>query len=207
MTAGRGGIDEGYVKYSSRWRPGPAPDAALVAELERWRRPLFDAGLIGYSAEHRVGYGNLSIRATDGFVISGTQTGHVETTTGEHYALVTDVDPEANTVHCTGPVQASSEAMTHAALYALSADIGAVVHVHSAALWRRYRDRLPTTAPEVAYGTPEMAAAFADLWHDGDFRQRAVAVMAGHEDGLVSVGPDLAVAAKRMLDLAGAPGG
>lgn len=202
MTADHGGIDEGYVKYGSRWQPGPAPDAALVAELERWRRPLFDAGLIGYSAEHRVGYGNLSVRAANGFVISGTQTGHVETTTGEHYALVTDVDLDANTVYCTGPIQASSEAMTHAALYGLSADIGAVVHVHSAALWRRYRGRLPTTAPAVAYGTPEMAEAFADLWHHGDFRERAVAVMAGHEDGLVSIGPTLADATTRMLDLA-----
>lgn len=200
--AGHGGIDEGYIKYSSRWQPGPAPDAALVANLERWRRPLFDAGLIGYSAEYRVGYGNLSVRAADGFVISGTQTGHIEATTGEHYALVTDVDLDGNSVCCTGPVQASSEAMTHAALYALSPDIGAVVHVHSAALWRRYRDRLPTTAPAVAYGTPEMAAAFADLWHHGDFRNRSVAVMAGHEDGLVSVGPALADAAGRMLELA-----
>jgi ribulose-5-phosphate 4-epimerase/fuculose-1-phosphate aldolase len=202
VTAGRGEIDEGYVKYSSRWQPGPAPDAALVAELERWRRPLFDAGLIGYSTAHSVGYGNLSVRAANGFVISGTQTGHVATTTGEHYALVTNVDLEANTVDCTGPIQASSEAMTHAALYGLSADIGAVVHVHSAALWQRYRDRLPTTASAVAYGTPEMAAAFADLWHYGDFRERAVAVMAGHEDGLVSIGPTLAHAATRMLELA-----
>lgn len=202
MTGQHGGIDEGYVKYHSHWQAGPPPDADLVGELERWRRPLYDAGLIGYSDEHRVGFGNLSIRTPDGFVISGTQTGHIEKTDGEHYALVTRVDLEANAVYCTGPVQASSEAMTHAALYALSAGINAVVHVHSAAMWRRYRDRLPTTAETVAYGTPEMAAAFATLWQRGEFRERRVAIMAGHEDGIVSVGPTLAAAATRILDLA-----
>ncbi len=206
MTTGNGHIDEGYVKYRSRWLPGPAADATLVAELERWRRPLFEAGLIGYSAKHRVGFGNLSVRAPDGFVISGTQTGHVAATTGDHYALVTGVDMAANTVFCTGPVQASSEAMTHAALYELSPHIDAVVHVHSADLWHRYRGRLPTTPATVAYGTPQMASAFAELWQSGDFRQRCLAVMAGHEDGLVSVGPTLADAASRILDLAERPG-
>jgi ribulose-5-phosphate 4-epimerase/fuculose-1-phosphate aldolase len=199
-------IDEGYIKYVSRWTEGPPPDAALAAELERWRKPLFDAGLVGHYAELGVGYGNLSVRAgTAGrFVITGTQTGHLDSTGPEHYALVTQTDIPHNTVWSTGPVRASSEAMTHAAIYALSPAINAVVHVHSAALWQQYRDVLPTTSADVPYGTPAMAAEFTRLWTAGHFRESGLAVMAGHEEGIVSIGESLAEAAERLLALAAA---
>lgn len=196
-----GTIDEGYVKYDSRWQEGPPPDADAVRELDAWRRPLFEAGLIGHYAEHDVGYGNLSVRTAAGFVISATQTGHLKHTTGAHYALVTDVDIAANRVTSIGPLPPSSESMTHAALYALSPAICAVVHVHSRKLWRRHVDTLPTTASSVAYGTPDMAREFARLWHRTAFADVRIAVMAGHEDGLVSVGPTLEDAAARLLKL------
>ena len=197
-------IDEGYIKYDSRWTPGPAPDPALVADIERWRRPLYAAGLIGHYEDLGVGFGNLSVRTADEgqFVITGTQTGHLETTAPEHYALVTRTDIAANTVWSTGPVNASSEAMTHAAIYALSAEVGAVVHVHSKALWQRFLDVLPTTRADVAYGTPAMADEFTRLWSKGRFRNDGLAVMAGHDEGIVSIGADIAEAAERVLALA-----
>ena len=194
-------IDEGYVKYDSRWTKGPAPDADAVAMLEKCRRPLFEAGLIGHYAEHGVGYGNLSVRTDGGFVISATQTGHVEHTSGEHYVLVSEVDIAANRVTSIGPLPPSSEAMTHAALYALTPAIAAVVHVHSAELWRTYIDRLPTTDRAVPYGTPEMAREFSRLWHRSAFAETGVAVMAGHDEGVVSVGATLDEASQRILDL------
>ena len=84
-------IDEGYIKFDSDWTQGPEPDAATVALLRSWRRPLFEAGLIGHYAHLGVGFGNISVRvAGGGFVISRTQTGHLSDTTGAHYALVTD---------------------------------------------------------------------------------------------------------------------
>ncbi len=201
-------IDEGYIKYVSRWTQGPAPDAELTAELETWRRPLYAAGLIGHYDELGVGFGNLSVRAGDAtFVITGTQTGHLDITTGEHYALVTRTDVASNTVWSSGPVEASSEAMTHAAIYALSDAIQAVVHVHSRELWTRYGNVLPTTDAAVAYGTPEMAAEFARLWSQHRFRNDGLAVMAGHEEGIVSIGTSLREATKRVLALAGQPSG
>ena len=197
-------IDEGYVKYTSDWQPGPEPDDALVSLMEEWRRPLHAAGLIGHYVEHSVGYGNISVRAAAAgqFVISGTQTGHLERTGGEHYALVVLADIAANSVSSIGPVKPSSEALTHAALYALSPSINAVVHIHSSELWQSLRDTLPTTDAEIAYGTPAMAHEFERLWQQSDFPRRGIAVMAGHEEGLVSVGKSLEQAAKRMLDLA-----
>ena len=195
-------IDEGYVKYQSDWLEGAAPDDGIVAELDRWRAPLYEAGLIGHDDTHNVGFGNLSVRA-DGaeFVISGTQTGHLETTGPEHYCRVTAVDADANRVTCVGPIQASSESLTHAALYALDPEIRAVVHVHCRELWERYRGAFPTTRPEVRYGTPEMAREFERLWLETDFPGARLAVMAGHDDGLVSIGDSLQQAAEAMLTL------
>jgi len=196
-------IDEGYVKYVSHWTPGPPVGASAADALDAWRRPLFDAGLIGHYADLGIGFGNLSMRygAPGQFLISGTQTGHLHETTGAHYALVTACDVEANSVACEGPVQASSEAMTHAAVYALDPGIGAVVHVHNRTMWARYRDRLPTTADDIEYGTPEMAREFARLYAETDFPASGVAVMAGHEEGLIGFGTTLEEAATRMLRL------
>ena len=197
------GIDEGYVKYVCDWVEGPAPDASFVDDLNRWRAPLYAANLIGHDDRYDVGFGNLSVRGPgEGqFVISGTQTGHIEATTSEHYALVTGVDIAANRVTCLGPIHASSEAMTHAAIYGLDPAIGAVVHVHSSALWSRYRGELPTTDESVAYGTPAMAAEFERLWRESEFSKNGLAVMAGHDDGLVSIGATLEAATERMLAL------
>ncbi len=196
-------IDEGVVKYQSFWTRAPAPHAAVVDELETWRRPLFEAGLIGEYEEHGIGYGNISARCGEPgqFMISGTQTGHLATTDKSHYAVVTSWSVHGNRVCCVGLSQASSEAMTHAAIYQLDQHIGAIVHVHSAELWRQNLDRLPTTSRDVPYGTPEMANEFRRLYVDNDFRKTQLAVMGGHEDGILSFGRSLEEAATRVLDL------
>jgi hypothetical protein len=102
-------------------------------------------------------------------------------------------------VVCEGPVQASSEALTHAAIYALDAGVRAVVHVHDADTWHELIDRIPTTSREVTYGTPEMAREFQRLYEETDFAERGVAVMGGHDEGIVSLGKDIKQAAERVL--------
>ncbi|MDJ0748258.1 MAG: class II aldolase/adducin family protein [Woeseiaceae bacterium] len=196
--------DEGYIKYESAWAPGPPPAAAVAEELDRWRHELFVLGLIGYDGEHEVGYGNISIHATQPgqFYISGTQTGHLEHTDRSHYTLVTSCDIQTNRVTCCGPVEASSEAMTHAAIYRVNLGIRAVVHVHSAELWKSTQGVLPTTNPAVAYGTPAMADEFRRLYVHGHLADVGIAVMAGHEGGLISFGATLEHAATRILSLA-----
>jgi len=196
-------LDEGYVKYQSYWSETPAPDPAAALLLEKWRLPLFAAGLVGHYKELGVGFGNMSIRSRDPrqFLITGTQTGHIASTTEQHYSLVTDYDIERNEVRCSGPVQASSEAMTHAAIYELDPSIAAVVHVHSKALWDEHRNSLPTTSPDVAYGTPEMAIEFRRLHADTAFGLQGIAVMGGHEEGLIGIGESLEKAAARILAL------
>ena len=196
-------IDEGYIKYVSNWTRGPAPDHAATSLLAKWRRPLHAAGLVGHYADLGVGYGNISarFRGTDQFVISGTQTGDLTDTCGDHYALVTGYDIERNQVSCVGPVEASSETLTHAALYELHPGIGAVVHIHDRRMWDELLHRAPTTAADIGYGTPEMAQEFARLYRETEFPHRGIAVMAGHDEGVVCIGKSLEQAATRALRL------
>jgi ribulose-5-phosphate 4-epimerase/fuculose-1-phosphate aldolase len=198
-------IDEGVIKYRRRWEQTPALDAKEIAELVRWRRPLYAAGLIGHLEKEAVGYGNLSVRAEDDglFLISGTQTGHLPDLGPQHFALVTNCDIERNMIECRGPVEASSEAMTHGSIYALDDTIRAVVHVHSPELWVGLRSSLPATDAAVAYGTPQMAEEFRRLFRDSEFAVIGVARMAGHENGLVSIGRTVREAAERILALSG----
>jgi L-ribulose-5-phosphate 4-epimerase len=196
-------IDEGYIKYRSHFKETAPPDSSAARLLEEWREPLFAAGLIGHYKELGVGFGNISIRCGDPgqFLITGTQTGHIASTTDQHYSLVTGYNIESNEVFCSGPVQASSEAMTHAAIYEFDASIAAIVHVHSKTLWDKHLNRLPTTSPGVAYGTPEMAREFRRLYADSTFGSEGIAVMGGHEEGLISFGESLEQAAAKILAL------
>jgi len=195
-------IDEGYTKYACDWRRGPPLPDETIAELNACRNQLFDAGLVGYYEQHGVGFGNLSIRAPDGgFIISGTQTGHLERTDARHWTLVIGYDIDTNGVICEGPVQASSEALTHAAIYELDPEIQAIAHVHSGELWHRLIDRIPTTSRDVPYGTPDMAREFGRLYRETDLAEYRAAVMGGHDEGLVAFGRDIGEATERVLSL------
>ncbi len=196
-------IDEGVIKYDSHWRKTEPLNNVEIASLIRWRRPLYGAGLIGHHEDHGIGFGNLSIRAgTEGqFVISGSQTGHIVEPGAEHYALVEDYDIDRNRVYSSGACEASSESMSHAAIYELDPDIGAVVHAHSEKLWAGLKGSAATTDADIAYGTPEMAREFRRLFSESDFQKTGIAVMAGHDSGLVSIGSSLQEAAERILSI------
>lgn len=195
-------IDEGYTKYRVHWLPSEPLDYPQLRTLCHWRSKLHQAGLIGEYSELGIGFGNLSARLDDGcsFLISGTQTGGLQASSPQQFALVTGVDLTQNSVDCTGPVQASSEAMTHAAVYAADGTVRAVVHAHSSALWQHALSRLPLIPAEVAYGTPEMAAAFAALMTDPESRRHGIVAMAGHDEGLLAVGSTVEEASRRLLD-------
>ena len=196
-------IDEGYIKFDINWTPTEPVACPEIDELNRWREPLVEAGLIGHYEDLDIGYGNLSARLPFGgkFVISGTQTGHIRRTGNEHYSVVTDFDVDANRLVCRGAVRASSESLTHAAIYGADATVNAVVHVHQPRLWQALRGILRTTPADAAYGTPAMARALATLCHDHEFRSSGVAVMAGHDAGLIAVGTTIGEAATRVLAL------
>ena len=196
---------EGYTKYRCDWtRSGPPLPLEALQALMAGRERLYVAGLIGHDTAQKVGFGNISQRhpfLPDQFVISGTQTGHLSPLGLDHFSLVTRTDIDRNQLWCEGPVQASSESLTHAAVYTLLPAYQAVAHVHSRALWERYYDTWPLTHPEVPYGSPEMAAEVARLFQESDLPTRRCLVMGGHQDGLLSFGETVDEAVDRLLSL------
>ncbi|MFQ5634034.1 MAG: class II aldolase/adducin family protein [Gammaproteobacteria bacterium] len=196
-------IDEGYVKFACDWTKAAAVPTDAIAELIEWRNRLHAAGLIGHDAINDVGFGNISCREPGirEFVVSATQTGHVPVATRHEFTRVVDYDIAANRVVCRGPLRASSESLTHAAIYELDPDYLAVVHVHSRKMWEALAGRIPTTGAGIAYGTPAMARELRRLYRDTDLAGVRMAVMAGHEGGLVSTGGSLREAAGRVLQV------
>jgi ribulose-5-phosphate 4-epimerase/fuculose-1-phosphate aldolase len=194
-------VDEGVIKFGCTWIERPALPAWRVVALDVWRDRLHAHGLIGYDAAERVGYGNVSVRDaySGAILITGTQTGHLQSLGPEHYTLLTDYDLDANSVTCTGPIQASSESLTQLALYELGEACNAVVHVHDDRAWRALCGRVPTTADDVAYGTPAMARELQRLWRDDALARVRIAAMQGHHGGLISFGTDLDEAGAVML--------
>ena len=192
-------IDEGTIKYRCDWQQRSVITPDDISELNRWRSQLYKLGLIG-SYDNGIGFGNISIRLgnTEQLIISGTQTGAIANLTASHYTKVTEFNWRANYVVCEGEIKASSETMTHAAIYTAS-QANAVVHVHHQQLWERSLDRLPTTNPNCAYGTPEMAEEIIRLCREPQTQQQKIIIMSGHESGVLTFGRDLNEANQILL--------
>lgn len=183
-------IDEGVVKYHALHETGPAPSHPQLAALDEVRTQLFDLGLLGVYP-NGIGYGNVSIRHESGCIISGTSTGSARELGANGYCVVLTYDLKKNTVHTIGPVQASSESMTHCAIYAADPRVQCVLHIHSLDLWTRLLTTdCPATPREVPYGTPEMAQSMAQLVQ-GEATPNGLLVMAGHEEGVIAYGSNI----------------
>jgi len=195
---------EGVVKYQLSYTESPI-DPTWIDTLNAWRRIVFLLGGIGCDPTRYGGYGfgNISCRLPGearAFVITGTQTGHLPVLSEAHYVVVRDCDPEQNQLAASGPVKPSAESLTHSTVYDVDGAIAAVLHVHCPELWHAAdKLSLPTTAADVAYGTPEMALATKRLLAVPDIRQQGIFAMAGHEDGVVTFGSSLAEAGQRFI--------
>ena len=188
-------LDEGYVKYECRWENKPSICEADIVELNKWRNKLYQLGFIG-EYDNGIGFGNLSVRIPNSQypIISGTQTGGIAELTVQHYTKVTDFDWHKNYVACRGLIQASSETLTHAAIYVAEPEANAVVHVHDLDLWRKLLYKVPTTNPDCAYGTPEMAEEIIRLCQQQQTKEQKIIIMSGHEEGILTFGHTLAEA-------------
>jgi len=161
-------------------------------ELNEYRRKLLRLGIIGVDTDG-VGFGNLSVRndATSRFYITGSGTGKLPELTPADYARVVAYDCARNRLLCEGLKVASSESLTHAAIYESDPTTCAVIHCHDMKLWTALLHKVPTTPEKVEYGTPEMAYAVRGLFDNTDVLKKKIFVMAGHEGGVVAFGRDL----------------
>jgi len=199
--------DEGYVKYTAVHTPAPAIEAPHWAELNKARTQLHRLGLLGVTPQG-IGFGNVSIRFKgEEFLISGTATGATPELTPAEYCLVKSFDLAQNRIVSKGPVQASSEAMTHGAVYHSCSGANCVMHIHSGAIFNgMIRDGCPATDKNAAYGTPEIALALAKCVQEMGTDEGAV-YMAGHDEGIIIWGSTVERALKIILTLKDRYGG
>jgi len=193
---------EGVIKYELHHIDEELSKEFSFAELNAWRTVLFKLNLIGQDPHryHGLGYGNISqrIAGSSQFIISGTQTGHLEQLSRQDYCLITQAYPHKNQIYSQGACKPSSEALTHASVYAHDANINAVIHVHSPVIWQHTDTlNLAHTAADITYGTPEMAKAVAELLKAKPTIN--VFTMLGHEDGVIAFGESLSAAAVALI--------
>jgi L-ribulose-5-phosphate 4-epimerase len=184
-----------YVKFKCERASAEITSFDGLAELNAYRRKLCQLRLIGVDT-NGIGFGNLSTRdgTTNKFYITGSATGGLPKLTLANCARVVAYDFARNWLRCEGSAIPSSESLTHAAVYASDAKAGAVIHCHDSNLWAALLNQAPTSSKAVDYGTPEMAYEVTRLFTLTNVQSRKIFVMAGHEEGIVAFGRDLAEA-------------
>lgn len=203
-------IDDGVIKYDrSQYIKSDALKVDEYKALENWRKTLHQLKLIGEYLPERIGYGNLSQKRDysdihspgpkSQFVITGTQTGGLVDLNGDSYTRVLDYNFESWSAKTMGPLEASSEALTHAAIYEADPEITAVFHIHNNDIWKgMIENNYPATSEKIPYGTKEMATAVKELIINDHL---GLIVMKGHEDGVIAYGKTLEEAGKKILEV------
>jgi hypothetical protein len=191
---------EGYVKFSTKRNEGIFPFPQFK-KLNSVRTKLHQYKLIGVY-QKGIGYGNISVRVPnfDCFIISGTATGTVECLSKDQYCKVTSFDVKKNFVQCTGKVDASSESMTHGAVYLANKSINCVIHIHHYGLWKHMlKEGYPKTSSSAKYGTPELALNTRKVVAKEGY-DTGIIVLKGHKEGIIAFGHDVVSAEKILLD-------
>jgi len=125
-----------------------------IEDLIRWCEVFSKSGL---APRCEGGYaGNLSIRTSDGFIITAAGS-NLASITKEQFTEVSGVDIFKKEVTASGLKEPSSESFIHHEIYKIRDDVNAVFHGHDS-LVLRHNDKLkiPITEKEKAYGTIEL---------------------------------------------------
>ena len=202
-------IDDGVIKYDrTNFSQSPPLLEIEYKELEYWRKKLYNLNLIGEYQESKIGFGNASAiydyskrhqSSVPQFIITGTQTGKYADLDGSHYTRILDYFIDELKVSMEGPVEASSEVLTHAAIYQKNPLIKVVFHAHSNIIWKMMIDKkYPYTAEKITYGTVEMAKATQECV--GELTSGSICLH-GHADGFISYGTSLEEAWNNIFDL------
>lgn len=213
-------MDEGYIKFDcqhteAKWHDVNMPLSQEMEEkllaLDRFRTSLYYKKLIGVY-ENGIGYGNISMRddkkcaifesnqeeCKDDFIISASATGGREILGFDGYCLIPKTEIDLNRVWSLGTLKASSETMTHAAIYRSAPKVNCVVHVHDKILYSQLlaRNNIPKTQENIPYGTVEMAYALMQIAKENPLG--ACVVMGGHDEGILFYDIGLKQVCERM---------
>ena len=196
---------EGVIKYQLNHQNTPIDTAMSITELTAWRSVLFNLSLIGKikGRYNGLGFGNISQRVssnTQQFLITGSQTGGIETLKRQHYCLIATACPYQNTIDSKGEIEPSSESLTHASIYQHSQYVQFVIHIHCPEIWQMTKQlNLPHTAAHIPYGTTEMAHAVSHLLDAKELQEKKIFSMLGHQDGIVAFSHSIENAAQTLI--------
>ncbi len=191
-------IDDGYIKFNCNFKKTKPILADKIKKLSLYRQKLYNSKLVG-AYPNKIGYGNVSEKQGKYVIITGSTTGNYKKLDNTKFSRITKYDINKNELHCTGAIKASSESMTHEAIYECDKNIGAVIHVHNLKMWNKFLNKLPTTSETAAYGTPEIAFEIKRLYDETDLKDKKIAVLGGHKEGLIAFGKDLNEAHKVIM--------
>jgi ribulose-5-phosphate 4-epimerase/fuculose-1-phosphate aldolase len=133
----------------------------------------------------------MRIKGGNQFIITASATGEIPELEPEHYVKVISFNIDDNAVQCTGPLKASSESLTHAAIYLADPGANAVVHVHNLDLWNDLIYNVPTTNPSMDYGSMGLAKDIFRLFSDSNVFEKRIIIMAGDRAGILTFGHDM----------------
>jgi ribulose-5-phosphate 4-epimerase/fuculose-1-phosphate aldolase len=192
---------EGNIKYSASHTMRPAADHPLWEELNSVRTKLHDMHLVGVH-EDGIAFGNVSMRLADNqFLISGTSTGSVRELSPDGYCTVLSVDIPNNRIVSAGPLHASSESMTHGAIYQSCPSINCVIHIHNRRIFEgMIQDHCTATPRNAEYGTPEIAIAISECVKQAGKTEGDI-VLKGHNEGVISYAASINAVYNLVLNL------
>lgn len=176
---------EGIIKYKTKRHDRVNKlNPHDIEQLNYWRNILYEINLIGEYKEHRVGFGNISERIDKkAFIISSSQTGSIQNTTTRDYSIVENFELDSFEIEMSGELPASSESLTHAAIYESNPDCNFIIHIHHKKIWELLiKNNRPSVPATVKYGTIEMANFFREK---PALNQAQCFAMEGHEDGII----------------------
>lgn len=193
---------EGFVKFNCHWnQSGPVISDEQYEIINTWREILYNMDLIG-AYENGVAFGNISMRigSSHQFVITGSATGEIPELEPGHYVKVNSFNIDDNAVQCSGPLKASSESLTHAAIYSADPGVNAVVHVHNIELWNELIYKVPTTNPGMDYGTIGLAKEILRIFSEPEVYEKRIIIMAGDRAGILTFGQDMDEAVNVLME-------
>lgn len=181
---------EGVIQFICHRANVPSNiDTESLAILNKIRSILKEHNMLGQTT-NGIGFGNISLKTTGKqFYITASQTGHLPVLGVEDVSLVARYDILSNQVWCMGIKSASSESLTHAAVYEASEKAGAVIHIHHAGLWNQLKGKIFETSKDSRFGSVEMALDVMKIVTENR-QESGILRMPGHEEGLLVWGKD-----------------
>ena len=204
------GVIQFRLKKLDTYRKG-FNEEACGDGLIKWRRLLIKLGWIGQDPERYggLGFGNISTRVGSKtvdpdrrrFLISGSQTGGLLHFSRGDCAIVTRFSLKDHSLTYFGDCRPSSEALSHAAVYAARPCAFACIHVHCPTIWRHRHVVADLCIPvHSKYGSADMSQGIYDALKLDKSNGPTLLAMSGHQDGVIAFGRDFKMAFGRLVE-------